>query len=284
MQSATPATKLGPLALPGSVISLLELELADFAEQELQTRETELRKAWAPLDLGMLCQAYASLDRAGRRLELGSVAASQYGFFQNPGLMPPWLWDCLFPTPYRAEVGAAASRQGLKPPLLYALMRQESGFRAKSVSSANAQGLLQLIPNTAQRVAAALGREQDAVKLFQPQTNIEFGGYYIAHLQKQFGHPALAIAAYNAGPHALGRLAHSSIGLPLELFILRIPFRETRGYVQRVLGNLDVYSNLYPELGALEVPLEIPEFPSSDKSLNSPLGEPDEDGSLAHMW
>ena len=62
---------------------------------------------------------------------------------------------------------------------------------------------------------------------------------------KRFAHPALAAAAYNAGPESAVKWVKDKGGLPLDLFVEEIPFRETRGYVKQVLADLYLYQSFY---------------------------------------
>ena len=113
----------------------------------------------------------------------------------------------------------AAQRNGIDPALLKGLIRQESGFDPNAGSPAGAQGLTQLMPAT----AASLG----VGDVHDPAQAIEGGAKYLAQQLKTFhGDEKLALAAYNAGPGAVGRCGC----IP--------PYPETRGYVARILGLL----------------------------------------------
>ena len=108
-----------------------------------------------------------------------------------------------------------APRFGLEPGLVYAVIRTESNFNARAVSDRNAQGLMQLIPETAARFAVR--------KPFDPEQNIRGGMAYLRWLLSYFrGQVPLAVAAYNAGEGAVDK--HG--GIP--------PFAETREYVRRI--------------------------------------------------
>lgn len=264
------AARLAPLELPSSVLALEAAGLGAFAEQQLQGLERSLSERWPTADASTFCRAYAELSEGRRRFEWGTSAASRLGFLQNPNTQPDWLWRCFYPTPFSETVTAQAARYGLPAALLYAIMRQESGFRGNAISPANAFGLMQLIRPTANRVAEELGVEPNG-DLFERNTNIRFGTHYVNHLRGLLRHPAAVVAAYNAGPRLIQRLEISNAGMPLELWMLRIPYRETRSYVQRVLANAEVYSRLYPQLGRVDIPLEIP-----TEALPSLAGEPTE--------
>jgi soluble lytic murein transglycosylase-like protein len=116
----------------------------------------------------------------------------------------------------RELAAAAARRHGLEPGLVMAVVSVESGFRPEAVSPKGAQGLMQLMPKTAE----ALGVE-DA---FDPAQNLDGGARHLGELLTVYGGDLTrALAAYNAGEGAV--LRHG--GVP--------PYRETRAYVRKVL-------------------------------------------------
>jgi soluble lytic murein transglycosylase len=214
----------------------------------------------------MQCEGYAQLGAGRRRLIVGMDLASRSGFWDRPEQHEDWLWRCLYPEPFAGWVGEAAERWQVPPALVYAVMRQESGFRPHVESPAKAKGLMQIIAPTAERIAEELGEPLQTARLTSPRDNIRFGVFYLHKLLELFqSHPAPAAAAYNAGPKAALRWQHATAELPVEVFVARIPYDETRAYVQRVLGNLRVYQTLYPELGGLEIPLTL------GTSVNAPL-------------
>jgi soluble lytic murein transglycosylase len=156
-----------------------------------------------------------------------------------------WAWDCIYPTPYQDIVQAAAARENLSPALIYAVMRQESVFDPNAGSPAGACGLLQLIAPTARRVAEQLKEPFSEAALLSPDSNIRYGAHYLAQLSGYFGgNAALVAAAYNAGPEAVFRWLSAPEKIGMDAFVARIPFDETRTYVERVLGNLARYQYL----------------------------------------
>jgi soluble lytic murein transglycosylase-like protein len=120
------------------------------------------------------------------------------------------------PTPFAAEIDAAAARNGVDPALLRGLIKAESNFNPRAGSAAGAQGLTQLMPATA--------RGLGVTNPFDPGQSIEGGAKYLREqLDKFGGDPEKALAAYNAGPGAVQRYG----GVP--------PYPETQAYVKHVL-------------------------------------------------
>ncbi|WP_420348596.1 lytic transglycosylase domain-containing protein [Pelagibius sp.] len=155
------------------------------------------------------------------------------------------LGTLLYPT---RELSGAA---GPETALVLALMRQESEFYAKARSPVGALGLMQLMPATARQTARGIGLAYDRARLTSdPEYNIALGRAYLAQLLERFdGSYILALAAYNAGPSRAERWI-SQFGDPRSpsvdpiLWIERIPFAETRNYVQRILETLVVYRQM----------------------------------------
>jgi len=133
--------------------------------------------------------------------------------------------------------------------LVYAFVRQESCFNNKAVSSAGARGLMQLMPATAQETANRLELEWSSKRLFEPAYNLEIGQAYLSRLLNDNfigGNLIFLAVAYNSGPGNLQRWAKRMDwqGDPL-LFIESIPSKQTRSFVQRILGNYWIYSSLF---------------------------------------
>lgn len=148
------------------------------------------------------------------------------------------------PRAYEDLVGRVAARHGLDPNLLLAVMRVESVYQRRILSSAGAIGLMQIMPMTGRRIAQRVGMDDfgpDA--LLDPETNLEFAAWYLASLIERFdGHLPLAIASYNGGPHNVRRwIQMNPENMPLDAFLETIPFTETNRYVRRVLTNYTAY-------------------------------------------
>jgi len=145
--------------------------------------------------------------------------------------------------PFREQFAAAAQENAVDMALLLGIARQESRFAADIVSSAGAVGLMQLMPPTAKWVAKQMNRpDYRPSQISDASLNTQFGAYYFKYwLEKLDRMPALAAAAYNAGP---GRAQAWRAATPLEgaVWVETIPFNETRDYVKKVLANAMVYS------------------------------------------
>ena len=138
--------------------------------------------------------------------------------------------------------------------LVLGVIRQESAFHEGAVSSVGARGLMQLMPDTALKVARDQGvafKQKDALTAAltaDPSLNIKLGSAYLQGLLNNFnGSYVLAVASYNAGPNRAKQWMQS-LGDPHSVdpvdWIESIPFTETRGYVQRVLEGTQIYRRL----------------------------------------
>jgi soluble lytic murein transglycosylase len=148
----------------------------------------------------------------------------------------------LYPRPHDAEVDAAAKVSGLAPTLIYSVIRQESLYQRDALSSAGAQGLMQLTPDTARRTARQWKQPAPAAtSLFEPAVNVMLGSAHLKDLLDRFdGQLPLALAGYNAGPGAAQRWLPEDAMDP-DIWIENIPYNETRSYVQRILWHTVVF-------------------------------------------
>lgn len=156
-------------------------------------------------------------------------------------------WSMSYPKAYVQIVDYFAQKIGVSRKIIWAIMRQESAYKPAVVSPARAMGLMQIIPPTAREIADALGRPNFQLEqLFNPLVNIEFGAWYFRERLKQFDNVLpYAIASYNAGPRAAARWKRWGDNLELDEFVELIPYKETNGYVKKVLHNFWIYSKLY---------------------------------------
>ena len=155
-------------------------------------------------------------------------------------------WELSFPRPFADIVGPAAAQAGIPEALAYAIMREESAFEQRAVSSAPAIGLMQLIVPTAKRMAKPLGLPHDTESLKKPHVNIPLGCRYLGQLRKQFpDNVLLSIPGYNAGPGAPKKWLGERAGYDFDVWVERIPYDETQKYTKRVIGTMAAYELLY---------------------------------------
>ena len=156
--------------------------------------------------------------------KLGKLQADDVPAPVQPATAPPSLNGLRF----QREIARAANEFKVDPALVHAVIQVESGYDASALSPKGAQGLMQLLPDTARRFGVAT-----AELLWRPDRNIRAGVAYLHSLLEQFGHDlALVLAAYNAGENAVLRYGRQ---VP--------PFPETREYVPKVLA---IYHRLRP--------------------------------------
>jgi hypothetical protein len=144
-----------------------------------------------------------------------------------------------------------ASREfGVPLPLLLSIALIESHFDVSAVSSANAMGVMQIIPSTAKEIFSDWGLPFVKDFLFEPSANILAGAYYLSKLKRMFGSWLLAIAAYNAGPSPVRKWIQNNKNLYCsnpEIFLENIPYRQTRFYVMRALSYYLEYAKILKE-------------------------------------
>ncbi len=153
----------------------------------------------------------------------------------------------LYPLPFADVLRSQAASAGLDPMLAAAVIRQESAFDPEARSAADARGLMQLMPAVGAELARRAGLpEWDAVLLYQPDVNLDFGIDHLARALAKLDWPERGLAAYNAGTDRVTRWRSiRGVDEDPEVFVERIPFAETRDYVRRVLRNQAVYRSLY---------------------------------------
>jgi soluble lytic murein transglycosylase len=232
----------------------------EFAPRYIRAMEMEL----TPAELRQLAEA---LDQGGQYTQSIRIVSryfrQQYfsGETNDPAGKRRDL-ELLFPRPYMELVEHYAAETGQPPALLYGLIRTESAFQSGVVSSAGAVGLTQLIPSTAEEMAARIRRSggpdyrqrsednsnpldsEQTLDLTDPEVNIHIGAYYLNYLIERFDDPLLAFLAYNGGMNRVRRWRAAST-LPADLFMETVEFRETRDYGRKILAAAAVYNILY---------------------------------------
>jgi soluble lytic murein transglycosylase len=160
--------------------------------------------------------------------------------------LPREILEVLFPVDYWPLIQRHAAARGLDPYLIAALVAQESTFDPIIRSSANAIGLMQILPSTGRQYARRLGMRSFSVSsLIEPETNVRLGTTYFNDLIAEFGGAHFALASYNAGESRVREWKAERPGLEQDEFIDDIPFPETQNYVKRILGTAEDYRRLY---------------------------------------
>ncbi len=208
---------------------------------ERRRAELELRRlnTWSDVEFTRALLALA--ERAGMP-ELAFRISRRLADSEHPDADSGALDVALYPIPpWQPRSGFTVDRA-----LVYALVRQESGFNPAARSPDGAQGLMQLLPSTASFIARDRSlRKRKSRQLYDPATNLDLGQRYIAHL---LANPVVQgdlfrlTTAYNGGP---GNLNKWQRGMDFQndplLFIESLPSRETRLFIERVLTNFWIY-------------------------------------------
>jgi soluble lytic murein transglycosylase len=191
--------------------------------------------------------AYA-LNRLGQlRPAITAMRRAYPQFLADGGEgLPGAILRIIFPIQHWDLLRRYASTHDLDPYLLAAQVAQESTFQADVRSSANAYGLMQILPSTGRRFASQMGiRGFSTTLLTDPEVNVRIGTRYMADLIEMFGSVPPALAAYNAGEHRVVRWNAERPNLEQDEWVDDIPFPETQFYVKRILGTADDYRRLY---------------------------------------
>nr|WP_254779357.1 transglycosylase SLT domain-containing protein [Luteibacter sp. 329MFSha] len=153
------------------------------------------------------------------------------------------LYEQRFPLARQDGVVEQSSQAGIEAPWAYAIIRAESAWMSDARSGADARGLMQLLPSTAALVAQRNGLSwTGGESLYEPTANIVLGTRYLAQMAARFnGAPWLASAAYNAGPNKVDQWVAARGNLEPDLFVVSIPYKETREYVARVMAFAVIY-------------------------------------------
>jgi len=151
----------------------------------------------------------------------------------------PQLERLIYPVHYNSEITAAAATYHVPRNLLLAVIREESHFDPNSQSRVSADGLMQLMPETSKWIASRRGLIYNQAQIHQPETNIDYGTWYLRYLIDQLKDNTLAIEAYNAGIVNVIEWEKKNPGY--------VGFAETDHFVRRVKDSKAIYDRLYGE-------------------------------------
>jgi soluble lytic murein transglycosylase len=252
--ASEPVAALAPpvgATLPDAAATLLALGLDRDARDAVRRRERALR---AGSDLRSIVDVYLRIGDANRAFRL---TAGREELERAAAGDAAWAWRAAYPRAFEGAVIDAARAQDLPPEMLWAIMRQESAYDPEALSYADAIGLMQLIPPTAERVARGLGVAFRREMLFDPGWNTRFGASYVRTLEETLGVP-LCFAGYNAGGSRVAEWLAARGEMELDLFVEEIPYDQTRSYIRRVTSHYARYLYLRdPSAGWPE--LDLPE-------------------------
>lgn len=221
---------VGPEAYPG---------LARAHELYLLDRLVDARREWY----------YTTRDMADWQLQSAALLAQGWGWYDRAIVTMGRTsrlddMELRFPLAHRAEVLSEARSRGVDPALAFAVIRQESAFAADARSPAGALGLMQLLPQTARKLAGYLRLpEPGRMDLLNVSTNLRLGIAHLRRLIDRYDNPLVAVAAYNAGAGRVDRWLPQDAIAGSDQWAETIPFAETRGYIQNVIYFASVYDS-----------------------------------------
>lgn len=221
--------------------ALIQLGLAAAAERELRHAERLHRRDKQALRL--IHESYEEMRLHDRALRLATQLVSGGTTAQMADLYPSYYWD---------QIAAAARDAHIDPYLILSVIRQESFFNSDAISRVGAIGLMQIMPQTGRKLARRLGvRPFERNLLFDPDVSIRLGTRFLGDQVRSFTRGptqvlgfALGLAAYNAGPRVTRSWLERFPYDDPDTFVERIPYKETRLYVKKVLKNYTIYKTL----------------------------------------
>lgn len=146
---------------------------------------------------------------------------------------------------YQDEIYKSSEKYNVDPLLAAAIIKVESDFDKDAKSHQGAQGLMQLLDETASHAAELTGKEFYPDKLSDVEYNLDLGIAYYDYLYRYYNNRDLALAAYNGGVGNVDKWIKEGILDPNNPDVLNIPFEETRQYVTKIDANYDVYKKFY---------------------------------------
>ncbi len=151
-----------------------------------------------------------------------------------------------YPIHYGEEINIAGEKLNLDPYLIISIIREESYFDEFARSAANAAGLMQLMPVTANFMVSKLSEDIPVLAdLDNPKVNLYIGCNYLKYLKERFNNDLYAVAAYNGGEGSVNKWVKNFNSGDYDEFIENIPLEETRNYVKKVFRTYHMYKKIY---------------------------------------
>lgn len=185
-----------------------------------------------------LTRSLAVLIIIGLSLGIGFIYTSTYDKLEHRS----------YPLGFKNLVEKYSEKYGVPEIIIYSMIKVESDFQSNAVSSANAVGLMQITSDTCDWIAMKLGEKSEFALMYDPETNIRYGTYFISYLKLEYGNWDTAFAAYNAGHARVDRWLEDERYSDGNGVLKDIPIDETRNYVEKINEAKKIYSRLYPEL------------------------------------
>ncbi|HEX5482327.1 MAG TPA: transglycosylase SLT domain-containing protein [Terriglobia bacterium] len=246
-----PPAAIGPCEDPqppdslAPATTLIALSFPDLAAQYLQNLIARAGHSPNPEVVLALARLRSSQKDPASALFAAQSLVPRYTEYPFDGL-PKEVWNLLYPRTYWRLVRRYARADRLDPYLVMGLIRQESAFNPRALSSANARGLMQIEPGTATRGVRGRRRRRRVLRnLYEPAYNIRVSCRYLRQLLRSFkGNLPETLAAYNAGDSRVRQWIENSKIQDPDQFLETIPFTDTRGYVERILRDRSIYRSL----------------------------------------
>lgn len=193
---------------------------------------------------------YRRKNRLKAALGMLIIAMLVLGF----GGLGIWLlWDSkpettitTYPVKFEEPIRRYAAQNGIDPAYAAAVIMAESSYRPEVVSSANAQGLMQLLPSTGEWIAKKYDETYVEGCLFDPETNIRYGCWYLGFLVSRYdGSMVCASAAYHQGQGTVDKWLENSEYSVDGRMLSVIPSEATQTYVNRIMKYYEEYKKIY---------------------------------------
>lgn len=223
---------------------LLYLRLYDSASAEIEAAKSQFEDdSYSILQIStfyLLAEDYINSQK---------IISKYYTKLKN-SLSSPYLdyfYYLIYPYGFKEYVDAYSKQFGVDPLFVLAIIREESRFDPGAGSYAGAMGLMQIMPATGKGIAGNLSINSFSNDmLFDPETNIKMGCYYISKQLESFNqNKYFACGAYNGGPGAMSRWISNYGNKEIDEFIEYITYDETRNYIKKVMGSYYFYQMLY---------------------------------------
>ncbi len=256
-------------ACPENIAILMKLRLYEDAIYQL-SRHIDMKHKAAKECYYALITCYEKTSMYDKAREVVDQALESPIFANQTSDELAKLRKQLYPLHYEQYVEKYAKQYNVDTALIYAMILEESRYRADAISWAGAIGLMQIMPATGRELARKLKISRFRTSMLKnPEVNIRMGIKYIKELNSMFDSNAMLVSgAYNGGPGRMSRWLESKNIKDIDEFVEKITIRETRLHIKKVINSYDNYVEIYgqPEAPAVNSALEI-----QQQQHNSPI-------------